>query len=333
MFAKIISVAALLSVVSAHGVIVNAQGEKGPASVGFKVLTNIPRNCTLINPCQQDTTIIRQAEIDANVVNGCGRTELDGNIDIGTETENALAAGQVTQVTAGSKITVTLHQVNDDGAGPYACDLDQTSNAGVITQGVTIANNVPGTNGLSQVSTTDFNMTLTLPSNLACSGASTGNVCTVRCRNNAVAGPFGGCFAIQQTDVAPTSNNASTISTAASLKVIQDQGITGNTDLPVAIAGNQDTGLAANQIAASVVTSILAIPAVVSKASPTETPVAADAAAAVATTTASAAKATGTTAVAAAAKKGSSAKGAGTAAAAKKNGRRSLRFLNKLDSA
>jgi len=36
MFAKIISAAALLSVVSAHGVILNAQGEKGPASVGFK---------------------------------------------------------------------------------------------------------------------------------------------------------------------------------------------------------------------------------------------------------------------------------------------------------
>ena len=146
-------------------------------------------------------------------------------------------------------------------------------------------------------------MTLTLPSDLACSGASTGNVCTVRCRNNAVAGPFGGCFAVQQTDVKPTSNNASTISTAASLKVIQDQGITGHADLPVAIAGNQDTGLAANQVAANVVTckcslfchlkekftdrnpqAILSI-SVVSKASPTETPVAADAAAAAAATT------------------------------------------------
>lgn len=94
----------------------------------------IARNCTTINPCQQDATIIRQAEIDANVVNQCGRTELAGNIDVGENTENALAAGQVTQVEAGSEITVTIHQVNADGAGPYACDLDETSNTGVISQ-------------------------------------------------------------------------------------------------------------------------------------------------------------------------------------------------------
>lgn len=94
----------------------------------------IARNCTTINPCQQDATIIRQAEIDANVVNQCGRTELAGNIDVGENTENALAAGAVTQVEAGSEITVTIHQVNADGAGPYACDLDETSNSGVISQ-------------------------------------------------------------------------------------------------------------------------------------------------------------------------------------------------------
>ena len=35
-------------------------------------------------------------------------------------------------------------------------------------------------------------ITVTMPDNLDCSGASTGNICTVRCRNNAVAGPFGG---------------------------------------------------------------------------------------------------------------------------------------------
>lgn len=114
-------------------------GEQTPSRKPF-VLTSIlvdpaiARNCTTINPCQQDATIIRQAEIDANVVNQCGRTELAGNIDVGENTENALAAGQVTQVEAGSEITVTIHQVNADGAGPYACDLDETSNTGVISQ-------------------------------------------------------------------------------------------------------------------------------------------------------------------------------------------------------
>ena len=59
------------------------------------------RNCTAISPCQQHTTIIRDAEIAANIVNKCGRTELTGNIDVGENTENALAAKTVTSVKAG----------------------------------------------------------------------------------------------------------------------------------------------------------------------------------------------------------------------------------------
>jgi hypothetical protein len=93
----------------------------------YSVDSAIARNCTGISPCQQDTTIIRDAEITANIVNECGRTELTGNIDVGENTENALAAKQVTSVKAGTLMTVTIHQVNADGAGPYQCDLDQTS--------------------------------------------------------------------------------------------------------------------------------------------------------------------------------------------------------------
>lgn len=115
-----------------HGVIVNAQGESGsPPSIGFQVDLGIARNCTTISPCQQDTTIIRDAEIKSNVVNSCGRTELTGNIDVGENTENAIAAGQVTQVQSGSNVKVTIHQVNADGAGPYTCDLDESSNTGM----------------------------------------------------------------------------------------------------------------------------------------------------------------------------------------------------------
>lgn len=103
------------------------QGEAGsPASVGFQVNDSIARNCTSISPCQQDATIIRDAEIKANIVNECGRTELTGNIDIGENTENALAAKQVTKVKANTQMTVTIHQVNADGAGPYTCDLEET---------------------------------------------------------------------------------------------------------------------------------------------------------------------------------------------------------------
>ncbi|KAL3423791.1 hypothetical protein PVAG01_05538 [Phlyctema vagabunda] len=200
MLSSILYTAALVTLASAHGVILAAQGEAGsPASVGFQVDDSVARNCTGISPCQQDTTIIRDAEIAANIVNECGRTELSGNIDVGENTENAIAAKAITQVKAGSDVVVTLHQVNADGAGPYACDIDMTSNSGVISQNLTVTNNVPGVNGFSQAKTEDFNITVTMPDDLACTGASTGNVCTIRCRNNAVAGPFGGCFAVQQS--------------------------------------------------------------------------------------------------------------------------------------
>jgi hypothetical protein len=195
MFAQILPLAALLALVDAHGVILAAQGDTGsPPSVGFQVNDAIARNCTTINPCQMDSTIIRDAEIAAGTVNSCGRTKLTGNIDVGEVTENALAANEVTQVQSGSQMQVTIHQVNADGAGPYFCDLDEGSNTGIFSQNLTVTNNIPGANGLSQAQAQDFNITVTMPNNFKCVGGSTGNVCTVRCRNNAQAGAFGGMF-------------------------------------------------------------------------------------------------------------------------------------------
>lgn len=74
----------------------------------------LARNCTDISPCQLDSTIIRDEEIRQNIVNGCGRTELNGNIDIGEQTENELAANRVTSVKKGSVLSVTIHQVSID---------------------------------------------------------------------------------------------------------------------------------------------------------------------------------------------------------------------------
>ena len=76
----------------------------------------------------------------------------------------------MTQVQAGSQLTITIHQVNADGAGPYFCDLDETSNANVISHNLTVTNNVPGSNGLSQAKEQDFNITVTLPTDMNCIG-------------------------------------------------------------------------------------------------------------------------------------------------------------------
>jgi hypothetical protein len=196
---SLVALAALVSTVHSHAAILAAVGDKG-SSQGFLVDANIARNCTTISPCQQDATIIRDSEITQNIVNACGRTEINGNIDIGEQTENELAAGRMTTVSSGSVMKVTIHQVNADGAGPFECDMDETSNAQTTLTPLKVTNNVPGALGLSQEKEKDFQINVQMPDKFNCIGASTGNICTVRCRNSAVAGPFGGCFAVQQTD-------------------------------------------------------------------------------------------------------------------------------------
>jgi hypothetical protein len=101
--------------------------------------------------------------------------------------------------------------------------------------------------------------------------ASTGNVCTVRCRNNAVAGPFGGCFAVMQTDTVVTVNTAANIGTAATLDVVLSQVAVNQADLPVALAANANAGTPEAVENLAVVESMLGI-TVTTKASPVETP-------------------------------------------------------------
>lgn len=205
--ASALALAAFISTVHSHAAIIAATGDTG-SSQGFLVDPDIARNCTTISPCQQDATIIRDTEITQNIVNACGRTEIAGNIDIGEQTENELAAGRITTVSAGSVMQVTIHQVNADGAGPFECDMDETSNAVTTFTPLKVSNNVPGTFGLSQAKEKEFTINVQMPDKFNCIGASTGNICTVRCRNNAVAGPFGGCFAVQQTDGKGRTDNS-----------------------------------------------------------------------------------------------------------------------------
>lgn len=272
---RVLLTAAFASLVHGHSQILNVQGEQGsPASVGFLVEGDLARNCTSISPCQQDATIIRDAEITANIVNECGRTELGGNIDVGENTENALAANAVTQVSPGGEMTVTVHQVNADGAGPYTCDMDPTGNSLGATGQIPleVTNNVPGANGFSQAKTVDFNMTVKMPADMNCTGASTGNVCTVRCRNNALAGPFGGCFPVQQAGAAAKTNVASKISTAQTLDGVDKQVAQNKQDLPAAIAANQQAGSTEGLAADESVKKVLNIADPVIKESPVQTP-------------------------------------------------------------
>ncbi|KAH7413955.1 hypothetical protein DE146DRAFT_13529 [Phaeosphaeria sp. MPI-PUGE-AT-0046c] len=241
---SVLALAALFTTVHSHAAILAAVGDKG-SSQGFLVDPDIARNCTTISPCQQDATIIRDNEITQNIVNACGRTEINGNIDIGEQTENELAAGRMTQVKAGSIMEVTIHQVNADGAGPFECDMDETSNAVTTFTPLKVTNNVPGSFGLSQAKEQDFKINVQMPEKFNCIGASTGNICTIRCRNNAVAGPFGGCFAVQQTDgKGRTDEKASSVETTQTLEGIEAQILQNKKDFAVAVQANQNAGAA-----------------------------------------------------------------------------------------
>lgn len=57
-----------------------------------------------------------------------------------------------------------------------------------------VIKNVPGLAGLSVAQVKDIPLTVRIPDNAPnCTGGSNGATCIIRCRNTAIAGPFGGC--------------------------------------------------------------------------------------------------------------------------------------------
>jgi len=130
-------------------------------------------------------------------------------------TEAGVAAAAGSGATSGlpttaddGTITMTFHQVNQDGAGPLTAMIDPTS-AGTdpaAFQAATVTQNVPGIGigGLSAASTMDFPVKVQMPAGMTCSGTAGGatNVCVVRMQNAALAGPFGGSAAFTQSTAA-----------------------------------------------------------------------------------------------------------------------------------
>ncbi|ORY84780.1 hypothetical protein BCR37DRAFT_377539 [Protomyces lactucae-debilis] len=174
-------------------------------------------------PCQQDSPIMRDAELAANNFGSCGRTQAGGNIDTSTAIEQHIDAKMVPEVTKGSTVTLQMHQVNGDGAGPYQCEIDETGTGSTFVK-VKVLKDVPGAAGLSATRQTSYDMKIQLPSVLACQGGSTGRVCVMRCRNSAFAGPFGGCFAVSQTDTEGRKDmSPSGVKTKAKIEAIEKQ--------------------------------------------------------------------------------------------------------------
>lgn len=153
----------------------------------------------------------------AQMFQGLGNLPIIGVLGTGgspkswpAETINADMRGQGAEKglpTADSKGVVSLvyRQINQDGAGPMTASIDGTSGGSdpKAFRSARVLRDVPGSgiSGLSLATNTDYPMQVQMPEGMTCDGEVAGvkNVCIVRVRNQALAGPFGGGAAFTQS--------------------------------------------------------------------------------------------------------------------------------------
>ncbi|KAK6502507.1 hypothetical protein TWF506_003088 [Arthrobotrys conoides] len=126
-------------------------------------------------------------------------------------------------VAPGGMLRVGFRQINEDGAGDQRgllkCRIDSQGNARQFPVTLEVRNHastqyppcVGDAHGKSWHKNRDCYIELVLPKNLGCSGeykyTKNGKaqvvkkVCMIRCENNAVNGPFGGCIPVREKDV------------------------------------------------------------------------------------------------------------------------------------
>ncbi|KAM0745685.1 hypothetical protein T439DRAFT_319848 [Meredithblackwellia eburnea MCA 4105] len=205
-----------VNTVQAHGTVTEIQGANGITGQGFGIDPSTPRTGSTPKPFEQDTSVIRNNAIASGQTGPCGKTAQSGNLDVAAEMAKSLAAGVPTAAADGT-VSLTVHQVNQDGAGPYSCDVSADGTGASFVQ-MQVTQNVPGRNlpvigSLSTATATDFPVRAVIPAGTTCTGGG-GGVCLVRCRNAAIAGPFGSCAAVAQAGTAaPAAANATKLMT------------------------------------------------------------------------------------------------------------------------
>ncbi|KAH7341272.1 hypothetical protein B0J17DRAFT_567547 [Rhizoctonia solani] len=211
-FSSVLLILAAISSVNAHGALVAVTGSNGVDGQGFGIVETTPRDGTRRQPFQTDTSIIRDREIASGDAGPCGRTLAGGVNDMTAQMEAAASAG-LPAAAADGTVTMTIHQINGDGAGPYTCDVSADA-SGQNFAAMKVVTNVPGQNSRSKAKATDFPLVAQMPAGTTCTGGPNGDACIVRCRNAARAGPFGGCAAVTNPDAgAPAGNSTAPATT------------------------------------------------------------------------------------------------------------------------
>ncbi|POW14365.1 hypothetical protein PSHT_07425 [Puccinia striiformis] len=186
--------------VDAHLTMVSMMGEtNGYKGTSFGEMEGVPRNGTARFPFQADSGVIRQGDIDRGTASHGYSSH---NLQLPHSAENE----GLPDLAPGGRITITTHQINADGAGPYSCAVD-TGATGEKFVPIPIEVNIPGANGRSDARAIDLPLVARMPSDMICTGGADKQTCLIRCMNGAKAGPFGGCLAFtQKTGAAENAN-------------------------------------------------------------------------------------------------------------------------------
>jgi len=227
-----ISSSALLNV-QAHGTITSVTGANGVTGAGFGIIASTPRDGSTPVPFEQDTSVIRNNAIASGKTGVCGSTKAGGNNDVASQLAAASQAG-LPSAAADGTVTMNLHQVNQDGAGPYTCDV--SADGGNTFTAATVTKQVPGAFGLSLAAATDFPLAAQIPAGMTCAGGPNGDACIMRCRNPALAGPFGSCVAVSQSGTASTGNSTAAAATAGTAATADTAATAGTAATPATAA-------------------------------------------------------------------------------------------------
>ncbi|CAN8105736.1 unnamed protein product [Discula destructiva] len=154
--------------------------------------------------------LARRVNLPRAAAGGGGGTKTpQGTAETGVKAATGVGATQGLPTTSDDgTVTMTFHQVNQDGAGPLTGAIDATSGGQDPSafQDAQVTQNVPGIGigGLSGAQTMDFPIAMQMPAGMTCSGSVGGanNVCIARLNNDALAGPFGGSVLFTQSPTA-----------------------------------------------------------------------------------------------------------------------------------
>ncbi|KAB5572669.1 hypothetical protein GE09DRAFT_1026153 [Coniochaeta sp. 2T2.1] len=164
-------------------------------------------NTSAVKQARAAHEVMRRGLLDA--LTGGGVKTAKGTVETGVKAATGVAASDGLPTTSDDgTLTLTYHQVNQDGAGPLTAMVDATSGgtdpAAFKTAEVT--KDVPGlgVGGLSGATTMDFPVEIKMPAGMTCQGSVGGmeGVCVARVQNGALAGPFGGSVVFTQSTAA-----------------------------------------------------------------------------------------------------------------------------------